>query len=179
MSQMGTVLIPVAGRYDRSMSSIEQQSEPAPATEAARREWTEAAFAALAARGHRSGGARTAVIELLGAEGGCLDAEAVAARLRTSGRAVGTASVYRALGVLADLGLLHKVALPDAPVRFELVLPGGDHHHHIVCDACGKTVAFSDEDLESAVEQISRRAAFEVEAHEVTLHGTCEACLSA
>jgi Fur family transcriptional regulator, ferric uptake regulator len=157
----------------------ERTPPPAPAPARARREWTEHAFAELAARGYRSGGARTAVVELLGAEGGCLDAEAIAARLRASGRGVGTASVYRALALLVDLGLLHKVSLADAPVRFELVLSGGDHHHHLVCDACGRTVAFSDEDLEAAVEAISRRTEFAVEAHEVTLHGTCQGCLSA
>jgi Fur family ferric uptake transcriptional regulator len=141
-------------------------------------EWVDAAFAKLAAGGFRAGGARTAVIRLLGAEGGCLGAEDVARQLRASGESVGTASVYRALGLLADLGLLHKVALADSPARFELVLPGGEHHHHLVCDRCGRTVAFSDEELEEAVDAISQRTSFRVEAHDVTLHGICPACLS-
>jgi Fur family ferric uptake transcriptional regulator len=126
--------------------------------------------------GFRAGGARTAVIELLADEGGCLEAEDVAAKLRTQGRRIGTASVYRALALLSDLGLLHKVALPDAPVRFELVLPDGDHHHHIVCDDCGKTVAFTDDRLERAIHAASRSADFEVRSHDITLHGSCEAC---
>jgi Fur family ferric uptake transcriptional regulator len=143
------------------------------------REWAEAALAELARGGHRAGGARTAVIELLAAEGGCIDAEQVEARLREAGRSVGTASVYRALGLLSELGLLQKVAVAGAPVRFELVRPDGHHHHHIVCDRCGRTVAFTDDDLERAVHAVSRRASFEVSSHEITLHGTCEACRSA
>lgn len=139
-------------------------------------DWAEAALAELARSGHRAGGARTAVIELLAAEGGCIDAEQVEARLREGGRSVGTASVYRALGLLADLGLLQKVAVAGAPVRFELVHPDGHHHHHLVCDRCGRTVAFTDDALERAVHDVSRRASFEVRAHEITLHGTCEAC---
>jgi Fur family ferric uptake transcriptional regulator len=139
-------------------------------------EWAQEARSELAARGYRAGEARTAVIELLGAEGGCLEAEDVADRLRERGRSVGTASVYRALALLSDLGLLHKVAVADAAARFELVLPGGEHHHHIVCDACGRTVAFSDQGLERAVHAISERTSFQIEAHDVTLHGICEGC---
>jgi Fur family ferric uptake transcriptional regulator len=139
-------------------------------------DWAAGALRELAAHGHRAGGARTAVIELLAAEGGCLQAEEIADKLRSEGRPVGTASVYRALGLLAELGLLQKVALPDAPARFELVLPGGEHHHHIVCDGCGKTVAFSDEGLESAIHSFSRHTSFAVESHEITLHGRCESC---
>lgn len=139
-------------------------------------DWAEAALAELARSGHRAGGARTAVIELLAAEGGCIDAEQVEARLRANGKTVGTASVYRALGLLADLGLLQKVAVAGAPVRFELVRPDGHHHHHIVCDRCGRTVAFTDDDLERAIHEASRRASFAVSSHEITLHGTCEAC---
>lgn len=116
------------------------------------------------------------MIELLAAEGGCLEAEQVVEKLRERGQKTSTASVYRALALLSEAGLLRKVALTDGPARFELVLPDGDHHHHIVCDGCGRTVAFSDERIEAAIESISERSSFEVEAHEITLHGTCESC---
>lgn len=138
--------------------------------------WAERALAELSATGHRAGGARTAVIKLLAAEGGCLEAEDVAERLRAEGRRVGTASVYRALNLLSDLGLLQKVALAGSPTRFELVRDGGEHHHHIVCDSCGRTVPFSDRRLESAVAELSARSSFQVLAHEITLHGECEGC---
>ena len=142
-----------------------------------REKWAEHARATLADEGYRAGGARTAVIELLASEGGCIEAEQVDGRLRDLGRKVGTASVYRALALLTELGLLHKVALPDSPVRFELVLAGGEHHHHIVCERCGRTVAFTDQALEEAVHSISDRTSFRVAAHDVTLHGTCDDCL--
>jgi len=154
----------------------QQDKARAPEASGPGSQWARRARSELAARGYRAGEARTAVIELLGVEGGCLEAEDVAARLRERGRTVGTASVYRALALLSDLGLLHKVAVSDGAARFELVLPSGEHHHHIVCDACGRTVAFSDQALERAVHAISDQTSFQVEAHDVTLHGICESC---
>ena len=138
--------------------------------------WAEAALAELARKGYRAGMARTAVIEALAAEGGCVDAEHLGAALRDSDRPVGTASVYRALGLLTELGLLRKVAVAGAPVRFELVHADGHHHHHIVCDSCGRTVAFTDETIERAIIEVSRKASFDISDHEITLHGTCEGC---
>jgi Fur family ferric uptake transcriptional regulator len=138
--------------------------------------WADHASAALAERGHRAGGARAAVIDALDRHGGCVDADELVARLRGEGTRVGVASVYRALGLLAGLGVLQRVPLAGGSARYELVGPGGDHHHHLVCDDCGATSAFEDEALERAIGRISRRTAYSVQAHDVTLHGTCPDC---
>lgn len=150
---------------------------PAPRPPAREREaWRARVVDALGREGHRAGGARKAVVELLASEGGCVDADAVTERLRARGEKVGTASVYRALGLLTDLGLLQRVSLPESPARFELVLPGGGHHHHLVCDRCGRTAPFSDEALEQAVDAVGERSSFDVSSHEIVLRGECERC---
>ena len=140
--------------------------------------WAEHATAALSAAGHRAGGARAAVIAALDRHGGCVDADELVAKLRADGTRVGVASVYRALGLLAALGVLQRVAVAAGSARYELVGPGGDHHHHLVCDDCGATSAFEDDALERAIGRISSRTAFSVQAHDVTLHGTCPDCQS-
>ena len=141
--------------------------------------WTEHALAALADHGHRLGGARSAVVDALGRHGGCLDAEELVAGLRRDGQRVGLASVYRALALLSELGVLQRVPVAGGSARYELVGPGGDHHHHLVCDDCGATTAFEDEALERAIGRLSRRTAYSVQAHDVTLHGMCPDCQSA
>jgi Fur family ferric uptake transcriptional regulator len=138
--------------------------------------WAETAKSELARKGYRAGGARTAVIEALAEEGGCVEAEQLEQRLAERGSSVGTASVYRALGLLTDLEMLRRVAVAGAPVRYELVHPDGHHHHHIVCNRCGRTVAFTDDTIERAIVEVSRKASFEISDHEITLHGTCENC---
>jgi Fur family transcriptional regulator, ferric uptake regulator len=146
-----------------------------PATPTAPR-WTEHAFEVLSEHGHRLGGARTAVVEALGRYGGCLDADELVVTLRRDRTRVGVASVYRALALLSELGVLQRVPVAGGSARYELVGPGGDHHHHLVCDDCGATTAFEDDALERAIGRLSRRTAYAVQAHDVTLHGTCPDC---
>ena len=73
---------------------------------------------------------------------------------------VGIASVYRALDLLARLGLVRRLDVGSAS-GYEPALPGGDHHHHVVCDRCGKVSSFEDPALEEAIDRLSRR----LEAH--------------
>jgi Fe2+ or Zn2+ uptake regulation protein len=48
-----------------------------------------------------------------------------------------------------------------------------------VCDSCGNVTAFEDSDLERAIDHLSRRVDFAIDAHDVTLRGECPACHSA
>jgi Fur family ferric uptake transcriptional regulator len=138
--------------------------------------WTDHAFAVLAEHGHRAGGARTTVVEMLGRRGGCVDAEELVGALRRGRKRIGVASVYRALALLSELGLLQRVPVAGGSARYELAGPGGDHHHHVVCDDCGATAPFEDEALERAIGKLVRRTPYAVQAHDVTLHGTCPDC---
>ena len=138
--------------------------------------WSQHAFGVLQEHGHRAGGARAVVVEELGRRGGCLDADELVGALRKGGAKVGVASVYRALGLLSGLGLLQRVPVAGGSARYELVGPGDHHHHHLVCDDCGSTTSFEDAALERAIGRISKQTAYAVQAHDVTLHGTCPDC---
>ncbi|HET7177729.1 MAG TPA: transcriptional repressor, partial [Solirubrobacterales bacterium] len=50
------------------------------------------------------------------------------------------------------------------------------HHHHIVCEECGRLAPFASEALEEAIEAVSRSSEFAVAAHDVVLRGTCPRC---
>ncbi len=138
--------------------------------------WTERALARLRESSGRSGSARRAVVELLGRQGCCLSAQELHERLRTAGPPVGIASVYRALEGLDALGLVQRVDLGDGISRFEPTDAGGDHHHHLVCDDCGKVEPFEDSTLEAAIERVADGRGYAVAAHDVVLRGACEDC---
>jgi Fur family ferric uptake transcriptional regulator len=139
-------------------------------------DWAGHALASLESAGFRRGGARAAVIEVLAAEPCALSALDIDERLRATRRRVGRASVYRTLEQLTDLGLVHKLDLGSETARYERTDPGGEHHHHMVCDRCGKVLPFEDAGLERAVTKVTGGAGFEVRDHEIVLHGACDAC---
>jgi Fur family ferric uptake transcriptional regulator len=134
--------------------------------------WSEHAAARLTAAGHRRGGAREAVIELLDSQPCALTALEIEDALRP-GRRVGRASVYRVLDELESLGLVSRVDVGDGIARYE---PQRGHHHHLVCDGCGRLEPFQDDALELAIRRLAQRVSFDVSDHDVTLHGCCERC---
>jgi Fur family ferric uptake transcriptional regulator len=138
--------------------------------------WAQHAAAELRGAGFRGGGARAAVLDYLGRQRCCLSAQELFDGLRGEGRAIGIATVYRVLDQLAELRLVHRVDLGEGVARYEPALPGGDHHHHLVCDDCGRVEAFSDAALERALSRVAGAKGFEVDAHDVVLHGACGDC---
>jgi Fur family ferric uptake transcriptional regulator len=141
--------------------------------------WREHTLARLAHEGYRRGGARNAVVELLDTQDCALTAQEIDDRLRVEGRSVGRASVYRILEMLTELRLLQRIDVGQGVARYERHLPDGDHHHHLVCDSCGQVAPFSDPTLERAIERVSQRLSFDVDDHDVVLHGACSDCRDA
>src|SRR5919204_3903861 len=141
-----------------------------------RADWVEQALAGLAAAGYQKGAARRAVIECLGAQACAISAQDIEGELRRRGDVVGRASIYRPLEQLEELGLVHRLDLGTGVASYEPADPGGEHHHHLLCDRCGRLVPFEDRGLERAIESLGHRSEFEVSAHDVTLHGLCPRC---
>ena len=131
---------------------------------------------ALKGAGFRSGGARAAVLDAMAEQSCCVSAQQLHQRVGEEGRAVGIASVYRVLDELVELRLVQRVDVGDGIARYEPAQPDGDHHHHVVCEDCGKVEPFEDPTLESAIASASKRLGFSVEAHEVVLRGECGDC---
>jgi Fur family ferric uptake transcriptional regulator len=138
--------------------------------------WTSEALTRLRDASGRSGAARRLVVELVGEQECCLSAFEIHDRVRARGSRIGIASVYRTLDGLDALGLVQRIDLGDGVARFEPALAGGDHHHHLVCDDCGKVEPFEDSSLESAIERVATGRGYAVAAHDVILRGACEDC---
>jgi Fur family transcriptional regulator, ferric uptake regulator len=138
--------------------------------------WREHTDAALREAGFRAGGARAAVLDLMSKQDCCASAQEIHDNLRRSDRSVGIASVYRVLEVLSDLGLVQRVDVGDGIARFEPTAPTGEHHHHLVCDDCGKVEAFEDRALERALDQVADTTGYALSGHEVLLRGACSDC---
>ena len=138
--------------------------------------WSEHVDTVLARAGLKHGGARQRIVDLLAREPCALSAVEIEDALRAEGKPTGRASIYRVLDLLVDHGLVERVAVGQGLSRFERTHPGGEHHHHLVCDQCGRLVAFDDPALERAIDDLSERLGVRVEHHDVVLRGACEEC---
>lgn len=149
------------------MATIDPMQQP---------DWVDHALARLSDAGYRRGGARTAVVEMLGRQSCAVSARDIDDALRDEGRTIGRASVYRTLETLAELKLVQRLDLGSGEKRYEPHGPSGEHHHHLVCDHCGNVEPFVDPELERALEKLARRSTYAVDEHDVVLHGACGDC---
>jgi len=137
--------------------------------------WSDHAHRELSRAGHRSGGAREEVLSLLARQDCCLSAQEIYDRLRRGTRSVGLASVYRALDVLTQLKLVHRIDV-DGTACFEPADPSGDHPPHAICERCGKREAFEDAELERLIDDVGERLGYAVGGHDIVLRGACPEC---
>jgi Fe2+ or Zn2+ uptake regulation protein len=116
---------------------------------------------------------RLAVLEVLG-QGGHLEVEEIASKVRQRLDSVSTQAVYDVLGALSRAGLARRIEPAGSPARYEART--GDNHHHVVCRSCGVIA-----DVDCAVGQApcldpSNAHGFEVDEAEVTFWGLCPIC---
>ena len=137
--------------------------------------WVQHCERELARSGHRAGGARRAVLAVLGERACLCSAQDIHDRLREGGATVGLASVYRALDVLAGLKLVHRIDV-DGTACYEPADPSGEHHHHAICDRCGKMDAFEDPEIERLIDSLGERLGYAVGGHDIVLRGSCPEC---
>ncbi len=152
-----------------SLGTLERMSE-------ATGTWRERALDELQSAGLRKGPARLSVIDLLSKQPCALTAQEIEADLRRKGHRVGLATVYRTLELLADMKLVGRLEVGQGMALYEPLTPGGDHHHHLVCDHCGRVIPFDDDELEQTIDRLTHKVRFQVAEHDVVLHGACRAC---
>ncbi len=93
---------------------------------------------------------------------------------------IGLATIYRTVQLLDEMELVDKINLDDGFVRYEIGEQGeGDtkhHHHHLICEKCGKVIPFKDDRLDSLENFIEGSTGFHVLDHELKLYGICKEC---
>jgi Fur family ferric uptake transcriptional regulator len=83
-------------------------------------------------------------------------------------------TVYRVVERLQRDGKVNRVDWRERGSRFEWA--ERPHHHHIVCDDCGRSVDVDDRDLGFDERRILQRTGFQVRHHTIELEGTCGDC---
>lgn len=88
-------------------------------------------------------------------------------------------TVYRFANLLVALGLARRVEFGQGYYRYEREEPQtGPHHHHLVCQRCGRIEDFHGCDIGPLTTRLEAESGFKVERHQLELFGTCPACQS-
>ena len=85
---------------------------------------------------------------------------------------IGTATVYRALDHLTELGLVRRLSVGRKSAVYEY---GREPHMHFVCSRCGGVFDMQ-ADLSGMIRETARCCGHRVDWSEVTAHGLCSAC---
>jgi Fur family transcriptional regulator, stress-responsive regulator len=128
----------------------------------------------LRAAGMRVTSARLAVYaELHGA--GHLDADTLATRVGKRLGNVSRQTVYDALRVLSQLGLVRRIEPAGSPAAlYETRV--ADNHHHVVCRSCGDIADVDCVVGEAPCLEPSDAHGFTLDEAEVVFWGTCPSC---
>jgi Fur family transcriptional regulator, ferric uptake regulator len=102
-------------------------------------------------------------------------AQALHARLRAQGQAVGLATVYRTLQAMATDGEVDMMRTGDGEAVYRRCRTG-HHHHHLVCRFCGRTVEVEGPAVERWADKIGAENDFSDVVHTLEILGTCPAC---
>jgi len=118
---------------------------------------------------------RRAIIEIIIGSQGHLTPSDIYEKLKDRHSGIGLVTVYRTLDVLQDSGMLCEVHIGDT-CRSYLKRPGG-HHHHLICNDCGKVVDFMDCELGELEQRLMLETGFKIDRHLLEFMGTCKICL--
>jgi Fe2+ or Zn2+ uptake regulation protein len=89
---------------------------------------------------------------------------------------LGRATLFRAVDVLVELGVLDRIELADGARRYRVCDSG--HHHHLICTACGRIEEVDVCVPEAELTSVASGAGFEVERHSLEIYGRCPECRS-
>lgn len=122
----------------------------------------------------RSTWQKTAVREHLAKKTGFVSAQALHAELVASGQKLGLTTVYRALTDLVEQKEADALTSTDGETRYRIC--GAEHHHHLICTKCGKTIEFEMPGFEASALALAQNHGFHAVSHSIELYGTCSDC---
>ncbi len=89
-------------------------------------------------------------------------------------RKIGLTSTYRSLDLFESLGIVFKI-INGTTVKYKLC-ETEDHHHHIICKACGSVVELNFCDISDWSKKVTESTGYQVIDHQLNFYGFCKAC---
>ncbi|GAA1475532.1 Fur family transcriptional regulator [Corynebacterium felinum] len=125
--------------------------------------------------GVRSTRQRTAVIAVLRDMDNFASAKTIHQELTNRDLKVGLTTVYRTLQSLTDVDAVDVLHMSNGETLYRHCL-NGDHHHHLVCTQCGRTVEIEGGPVEKWAKEVAKAHGFQLTGHDAEIYGLCANC---
>lgn len=118
--------------------------------------------------------ARLAVMKLLEKTEQPVDANTVLSFVNKEGVRTNPATIFRIMNILTKKGLVMPIQLQESKARYEMA--GKPHHHHLVCESCGKIEDVSTIIVPTLEKEIQKKSKFLIKRHSLEFFGLCKLC---
>lgn len=114
------------------------------------------------------------VLKTLEYAGGFASAQEVHQLMTGQGDRIGLTTIYRTLQSLQKEKLVDLLRRDDGEAIYRLC--GDEHHHHLVCNKCGRAVEIEGGAIEKWAEAMAKEHGFRDIGHSAEIYGTCSKC---
>jgi Fur family ferric uptake transcriptional regulator len=126
--------------------------------------------------GHRLTPQRMLVIEALHNADKHISVEELYEQLHKRYPYANISTVYRTLELLKQLNLVTETDFGEGYVRYHVAEKG--HHHHLVCQSCGKIMDLDEVALYPLKEELLQKYGFDADLRHLAISGECRKCRS-
>ena len=102
--------------------------------------------------------------------------EEICATVQQTARGVNISTIYRALELLEQLGLVSHTHLGHGAPRYHLAAEA--EHVHLVCSGCGRIIQIGPEEVSPLTGALAGKYGFETDVGHLTVFGRCADCRS-
>jgi Fur family ferric uptake transcriptional regulator len=128
----------------------------------------------LSEQGYRLTPQRMLVLSAIENSNDHISAEEIYAQVVVKYPYVNISTVYRTLELLNRLGLVTETDLGGGRVRYHPA--GKGHHHHLVCQECGKVIDLDETVLYPLKKVLLREYKFSADLRHLAIFGRCADC---
>jgi len=128
----------------------------------------------LRGKGYRLTPQRLMILAAMEGSDEHISAEEIYAQVTARFPDVNISTVYRTLELLKKLGMVYEIDLGEGRIRYHAEESG--HHHHLVCQECGKVTDIKETSLSALRDVLLRDHDFRAELKHVGIFGVCSAC---
>ncbi len=117
---------------------------------------------------------RRIIVDIIQTEGGHITAEEIIKYVQNKMPGVNKSTIYRTLELLEKAGCVFKSESAKGSIYHHA---DESHHHHLICEKCGKTVDFNENVFRPVEKYLNGKYGFQVDFKHIVISGICASCV--